>query len=178
VEVVAEAIERLDDSTRTEAGVPKGRKRTGRYTAVRMPVYDVFRPTLVAPPPIAYVLAPSDTQVVRILGLHGATIDSLTATLVAQAQTFVADSAIASPRPFQDHRELRVVGRWMSERREIPARSYIIRTNQPLGSIIIYLLEPQSDDGLVTWNFFDNAFRAGAAYPVMRVMSEPRPPAR
>jgi murein tripeptide amidase MpaA len=178
VEVVAEAIERLDDSTRTEAGVPKGRRRTGRYTAVRMPVYDVFRPTLVAPPPIAYVLAPSDTQVVRILGLHGATIDSLTATLVAQAQTFVADSAIASPRPFQDHRELRVVGRWMSERREIPARSYIIRTNQPLGSIIIYLLEPQSDDGLVTWNFFDNAFRAGAAYPVMRVMSEPRPPAR
>lgn len=175
VEVVAEAMERLNDSSRTEAGVPKGLRRTGRFTPVRMPVYDIYRPTLVASPPIAYALVPSDTHAVRILGLHGVTIDSLTATRVARAETFVADSAITSARPFQGHRELRVVGRWISERREIPAGSYIIPTNQPLGSIIIYLLEPRSDDGLVTWNFFDNAFRAGAAYPVLRVMSDLRP---
>jgi hypothetical protein len=178
VEVIAEAIERLSDSSRTEPGVPKGRRRTGRFTAVKMPVYDIFRPTRLVPPPIAYVLAPRDSQAVRILGLHGVTVDSLTATRVAQVETFIADSAIASPRPFQGHREMRVVGRWTSERRELRAGSYIIPTRQPLGSIIIYLLEPLSDDGFVTWNFFDSAFRSGAAYPVLRVMSEPRPPSR
>jgi hypothetical protein len=26
---------------------------------------------------------------------------------------------------------------------------------QPLANLIFYLLEPQSDDGLLTWNFFD-----------------------
>ena len=176
VAVIAEEVERLSDSSRTEPGVPKGRRRTGRYSSVKMPVYDVYRPTLLAPPPLAYVLASTDTQVVRVLRLHGVRVDSLPATRLALAQTFVADSAITSPRPFQGHRELRVVGRWMSERREIRAGSYIVSTDQPLGSIIIYLLEPQSDDGLVTWNFFDDAFRAGATYPVLRLLSDPRPP--
>ncbi|MDP9178729.1 MAG: hypothetical protein M3O61_13685, partial [Gemmatimonadota bacterium] len=178
VEVIAEAIERLSDSSRTEAGVPKGRRRTGRFTAVRMPVYDRFRPTLLAPPPIAYVLAPADTQVVRLLRQHGARVDSLTATRVAMAETFVADSVIASPRAFQGHRELRVVGHWKTERRELTAGSFIVPTNQRLGSIIIYLLEPLSDDGLVTWNFYDSAFRSGGAYPVLRVMSDPQPAPR
>jgi len=178
VEVIAEAIERLADSSRTEPGVPRGRKRTGRFTAVRMPVYDRFRPTLFAPPPVAYLLAPRDTQAVRLLRLHGIRVDSLAATQLAVAEAFVADSAIASPRQFHGHRELRVAGRWTSERRELPAGSYLVPTSQPLGSIIIYLLEPLSDDGLVTWNFYDNAFHSGGAYPVLRVMSDPRPAPR
>jgi hypothetical protein len=178
VEVIAEAIERLNDSSRTEPGVPRGRRRTGRFTAVRMPVYDRFRPTLFAPPPFAYLLAAGDTQAVRLLRLHGVRVDSLAATQLAVAETFVADSAIASPRQFQGHRELRVSGRWMSERRELPPGSFIVRTSQPLGSIIIYLLEPLSDDGLVTWNFYDTAFHSGGAYPVLRVTSEPRPAPR
>jgi len=178
VAVIAEAIERTGDSSRTEAGVPRGRRRTGRFTAVRMPVYDRFRPTLFAPPPVAYALAQTDTQAVRLLRQHGVRVDSLPETRLASAETFIADSAIASARPFQGHRELRVVGRWMSERRELRAGSYLVPTSQPLGLITIYLLEPLSDDGLVTWNFFDDAFRAGAAYPVLRVMSEPRPASR
>lgn len=178
VEVIAEAIERLSDSSRTEQGVPRGRKRTGRFTPVRMPVYDRFSPTLFAPPPFAYLLAPGDTQTVRLLRLHGVKVDSLAATQLAVAETFVADSAIASPRQFQGHRELRVVGRWMSEQRELRPGSYIVPTSQPLGSIIIYLLEPLSDDGLVTWNFYDDAFHSGGAYPVLRVTSDPRPAPR
>jgi hypothetical protein len=30
-----------------------------------------------------------------------------------------------------------------------------VRTAQPLANVAAYLLEPQSNDGLVTWNFFD-----------------------
>jgi hypothetical protein len=45
---------------------------------------------------------------------------------------------------------------------------------QPLGNLAFYLLEPQSDDGLVTWNFFDDYFdKAGIAtkpveYPIFK----------
>jgi hypothetical protein len=178
VEVVAEAIERTGDSARTETGVPRGRRRTGRFTAVRMPVYDRFRPTLFAQAPVAYALMPNDTQVVRMLRLHGARVDSLAETRLARAESFVIDTTIISPRAFQGHREVSLVGRWVSEERELRAGSYLIRAGQARSSIIIYLLEPQSDDGLVTWNFFDDAFRFGAAYPVLRVMSEPRPTPR
>jgi hypothetical protein len=178
VEVIAETIERLSDSSRTEAGVPRGTRRTGKFAAVRMPVYDRYRPTLFAHAPVAYALTPNDTQVVRMLRLHGVRVDSLAETRLARAERFIIDSAIISPRPFQGHREVSLVGRWMSEERELRAGSYLVPTIQRLGLITIYLLEPQSDDGLVTWNFFDYAFRAGAAYPVLRLMSNPRPPAR
>ncbi len=178
VAVVAEELERTGDSTRTQAGIPRGQRRTGRFKAVKMPVFDRFRPTLFAPPPVAYALAQSDTQVVRLLRQHGVVVDSLPEARTARAETFIVDSAIASPRPFQGHHEMRLVGRWVSEQRELPAGSRVVSTNQPLGLVAIYLLEPQSDDGLVTWNFFDGAIRAGAAYPVLRVMSDLRQPSR
>lgn len=178
LDVIAEAIERTGDSVRTEPGVPRGRRRTGRFTAVRMPVYDRFHPTVFAPPPLAYALASTDAQAVRILRLHGVRVDSLHEMRLARAERFIIDSAIISPRQFQGHREVHLVGRWMSERRELPAGTYLVPTSQPLGLITVYLLEPLSDDGLVTWNFFDYAFRAGAAYPVLRVTSEPLPASR
>ena len=178
IDVVAEDLERTGDSTRTEPGVPKGLRRTGRFHAVKMPVFDRFKPTLFAPPPVAYAIAASDTQAVRLLRLHGIVVDSLSAAASAQAGTFIADSAIFSPRAFQGHHEARVVGRWMSEPRDLPAGTYIVRTGQPLGILLVYLLEPQSDDGLVTWNFFDGALTSGAAYPVLRLMNDPRPVSR
>ena len=45
---------------------------------------------------------------------------------------------------------------------------------QPLRNLIFYLLEPQSDDGLVTWNFFDTYLKAKGVdkkpveYPVFK----------
>ena len=49
-------------------------------------------------------------------------------------------------------------------------------TAQPLGILAVYLLEPQSDDGLVTWNFFDHAIRPGGLYPVFKVGGAPPSP--
>lgn len=175
VAVVAEELERTGDSTRTQAGVSRGQRRTGRFKTLKMPVFDRFRPTLFTPPPAAYVLGPSDTQVVRLLKQHGVIVGTFPAARTVRAETFAIDSTITSPRPFQGHHEIRLVGRWVSEQRELPAGSLVVATNQPLGLIAIYLLEPQSDDGLVTWNFFDNALRSGAAYPVLRVMNMGQP---
>ena len=33
-----------------------------------------------------------------------------------------------------------------------------------------YLLEPESDDGLATWNFLDSRLSAGAIYPVQKIL--------
>jgi Zinc carboxypeptidase len=174
VAVVAEDLGRTGDSTRTEPGVPRGRRRTGRFHAVKMPVFDRFKPTLLLATPVAYAIARADTQTVRMLRLHGVTIDSLVTPVTVRAERFIVDSAIKASRPFQGHNEMRLAGRWTSEQRELSAGTYIVRANQPLGVVAVYLLEPQSDDGLVAWNFFDSALTPGAAYPVLRLMSEPR----
>ena len=31
-----------------------------------------------------------------------------------------------------------------------------------------YLLEPESDDGLTTWNFLDSSLKAGGLHPVLK----------
>ncbi len=167
--VVAEVMERTGDSARTQAGVPKGRRRTGRFITVRMPVYERFKPTLTVTPPFFYLIPPADTQIVRVLSEHGITVSRNDRESPGRVDVFRIDSALTSPRPFQGHREMRLAGRWESETRRIPAGWYIVYTGQPLGLLAVYLLEPQSDDGLVTWNYFDRDLKAGGTYPVLRL---------
>jgi hypothetical protein len=51
----------------------------------------------------------------------------------------------------------------------LPSNSFIVSTAQPRGALIVYLLEPESDDGFATWNFFDRHIRKGGKYPVTRI---------
>ena len=44
-----------------------------------------------------------------------------------------------------------------------------VPADQPLARLAFYLLEPESDDGLVTWNIIEEGLAAGEAYPVYRV---------
>ena len=48
-----------------------------------------------------------------------------------------------------------VKGEYAVETKLFPAGTPIISTAQPLGGLAAYLLEPESDDGLLVWNFFD-----------------------
>lgn len=175
--VVAEILESTGDSSRTQAGVPKGRRRTGRYISVNMPVFERFRPTLTMSRPSRYVIPSGDTQVVRVLRDHGIIVSAASQSLGGgAASVFVIDSAVASSRPFQGHREMRLTGKWHAETRAIPAGSFIVNTSQPLGQLAIYLIEPQSDDGLVTWNYFDSELKPGGTYPVFRIDGPPPTP--
>jgi len=51
----------------------------------------------------------------------------------------------------------------------LPANSFIVSTAQPHGALIVYLLEPESDDGFTTWNFFDSRIEKGGRYPVKHI---------
>ena len=58
-----------------------------------------------------------------------------------------------------------------SESRDFATGSFIVRTAQPLGTLAVYLLEPQSEDGLATWNFFDEHMSIGRDFPIVRIRS-------
>jgi hypothetical protein len=62
-------------------------------------------------------------------------------------------------------------GRWVTDSLTLERGTRVIRAGQPLGILALYLLEPQSDDGLATWNFLDPWISAGGRYPIARVMS-------
>ena len=48
-----------------------------------------------------------------------------------------------------------------TQQRRVPPGTYAVRTNQPLSNLIVYLLEPASNDGLATWNLFQPELTAG-----------------
>jgi len=60
-------------------------------------------------------------------------------------------------------------GKFQSSTRAFPAGSLLIRTAHPLHALIAYLLEPESDNGYVRWNFLDSWLEKKAIYPVYRV---------
>jgi hypothetical protein len=134
-------------------------------------VYDRFVPTLTRRMPDAYALAPGQAKAAGLLALHGVRVDTLRSSWRVRAQVFTVDSIFRSPRPFQGHNEVRLVGRWADAERTIPAGWLVVRRNQPLATVAAYLLEPESDDGLATWNVFDASLRPGGEFPVLRVES-------
>jgi hypothetical protein len=167
--VLVEQLERTGDTATTEPGVPPGLRRTGRVRATTMPVFDRFAPTLGRRLPYAYALAPEHEAAVRLLRLHGMIVERLDGDLPVEVERFTIDSVARAPRAFQRHRETRVEGRWSRGPMTLRAGSVVVRTGQPLSILAAYLLEPESDDGLTTWNYFDAALQPGAVHPVLRV---------
>ena len=77
-----------------------------------------------------------------------------------------AANAQRAARPFQGHTEVTLFGRWGEPReRALPAGSVYV----PATLLAVYLLDPQSDDGLVTWNVIAPP-AAQSTSPVVRVV--------
>ena len=49
----------------------------------------------------------------------------------------------------------RLEGTYESKEMLFPKGTVFVSTAQPLGNLVVYLLEPECDDGLFAWNFFD-----------------------
>ncbi len=171
--VVAEITEKTASDTRTQAGLPKGLKRTGKFIAVKMPVYDRFKATLWTDMPVKYFIPAGDTAVVRLLRLHGINVAPGSINLGARArlQQFSIDSVIRAPRAFQNHKETRVEGKWRDYNGPLPPSYYVVDvTLLPRGPLSVYLLEPQSEDGLVDWNYLDGELSPSGVYPILRAL--------
>jgi hypothetical protein len=167
--VIKEDLEKTGDSSLTQPGVPRGERRTGRFRSIPMPIYDRFTSTLDRTPPAAYVVAPDDTAAVTLLRLHGIRVVRSDTAWTARGESFVIDSIVSAERLFQGHHEVRLKGHWERGLQTLPPKSFIVSTAQPRGALIVYLLEPESEDGLTTWNLFDHALRKGGRFPVRRI---------
>ena len=131
-----------------------------------------FEPVLRQPRPTGDLMSPSDTGVVAMLRRHGLFGETGFKIRRREVYSFRVDSAQRSTRVFQGHHEMRVYGNWnRDEFREmaVPTGMYFVNAYQSRGLLVQYLLEPVSDDGLATWNFFDSSIKPGAIYPILRV---------
>jgi len=161
-----EILERTGDSARTQPGVPRGLRRTGRIVTRDMPVFDRFVPTLERPVVGQYVISGRDTATLRRLALHGVATHRLEGAPPRSLEEFVVDSVQRASRPFQGHLETRVFGQWRAATVEVDDPYVVDAAANP--SLVMYLLDPESDDGLGTWDLFAARLAPGV-HPVRRV---------
>jgi hypothetical protein len=121
--------------------------------------------------PFAYVFSSKHENVVEKLLQHGIDCESVTQTPdeKIKGQQYTITHSQQSRRAFQKHRTMSVEVDIAAADIDIEASDIIVRTAQPLGRLAAYLLEPDSDDGLVTWNFFDDHVEKGKVFPVRRL---------
>jgi hypothetical protein len=154
-----------------------GRMMTTMAESVAKPTpmtdYGVFTASASRRVPRSYVIAASPSglhdAVAGKLREHGVRIESLAAPVRMTVETFIVGTVTRSERVFQGHREVSVTGRFERRDVDVPAGSILVRADQPLGRLAFYLLEPESDDSLATWNLLDGALEPGAVHPVMKV---------
>jgi hypothetical protein len=178
-DLLIEEVVRTGDSVRTEPGLRPGLRRTGKTRYVKAQVYDRFDPTLEQTLPFAWVIPPAQASLLEPLRRHGLFIEQIEAPVSVRAERFMIDSVVRASQPFQGHQEVSLAGRWeAADTLGLETGTFVIRAGQPLGILALYLLEPQSDDGLTTWNFLDQWLRPGDRYPIVRIVDRVTLPLR
>ena len=148
----------------SEAAAPVAMKDYGIFAATRslaMPKGWLIPKALVESPRLAGAL--------QHLRWHGIRTQEVTQPAQVSVERFTIAELTKAPRPFQGHQEARLKGTFDKAQLSIESGSLFIPADQPLARLAFYLLEPESDDGLVTWNVIDEGLAVGQTYPIYRV---------
>ncbi len=154
----------------------QGRQRarpTEKEVKYTVPYFADFNPKKTVLLPAAYFIPAGAADITEKILQHGIAVERLTRETEFPLQRFNISDMKSEEFIYQGHRFTRIQGEWEEDRISLPAGTFVVRTAQPLGVLAAYLLEPQSDDGLLLWNFFDRYLtrqwgRGFGFYPVQR----------
>ena len=155
-------------------GTP-GFYRTGKIVQFdNIDYYAKFDAEIEATLPRGYVIPAAFAHVAENLRNHGVKVTTLTKGQTFSGEIFTVEKLEKAQRKFEGHFMARATGTYTATKAKFSKGDFLIDLAQPLGNLAFYLLEPESDDGLVTWNFFDDYFEKQGignkpvAYPVFK----------
>ena len=138
--------------------------------------YNAFEPILEATKPLGYVVPGMFADVVGKLRSHGIPMEMLSNNETFSGEVFVVDEVEKQSFVQNEHRNSRLQGSFEAAQRDFGAGDFFIPMNHRLANLAFYLLEPQADDGLAYWNFFDQYLEErlkqldSVDYPVFKVL--------
>ncbi|MGQ9560561.1 MAG: M14 family metallopeptidase [Candidatus Oleimicrobiaceae bacterium] len=146
----------------------------------RLPYFGQYVPTATVPLPAAYLFPAQVREVAAKLVQHGVVVERLAQPCTLVVDAFQVEKIEVAPRSYQGHYLVTLTGSWQRERKVFAAGDFFVDTAQPLAPLVACLLEPESDDALAKWNFFDRylytsqwAARPGT-FPVSKAVERPR----
>jgi hypothetical protein len=131
-----------------------------------------FEPTLTVVRPAGYIIPPGFDPIVEKLHQHGIQTEPFEGG--CEVDVYTISKIDRAEQEFQGHQTVSLEATAARHNRTLPAGSTLISTAQLLGTLALYLLEPMSEDGLATWNFFDGQLEVGREFPVVRLVSPDR----
>jgi hypothetical protein len=139
---------------------------------VKMLDYGLFAAARTVPVPQGYLIPQDEAlrPLVETLRTHGIQVEELDQPLTARTGSFTIESVKRAARPVQGHRISSVTGRWHEQESRFEPGTWLVRTTQPLGLLAAFLLEPESDDGLLAWNFLDRFLQPGKVVPIHKLL--------
>jgi len=139
----------------TDANGRRRPQKTDRQKNVTVPYYIDYYPSKNVKFPFAYLLTVNDQEVTGLLKAQGIRVEQLINLSKIEVERFEITELKGALRLNQGHYTNTIKGRIIKDTIDFPAGTLVIRTAQPLANLASYLLEPQSNDGLMTWNYFD-----------------------
>jgi dipeptidyl-peptidase-4 len=156
---------------------PRVRPTETKRTYSNVPYYANYTAKRTVRFPRGYMITANDAAIIRNLRRHGITVEQLTEAAKLTVEVFSVTEMTAAERLNQGHYTNTVKGEYAEREMEFPAGTYFVSTAQPLANVAAYLLEPESDDGLIVWNFFDRYLaqqwgRGPREYPVYKLYGQ------
>ena len=149
--------------------------RTGKIiTLHNIDYYAKFNAEVESTLPKGYIIPKEFTVIVDNLRKHGVMVTELTKNQKFNGEIFAVEKYEKATRKFEGHLMARASGKFNKASKAFKKGDFIVDLAQPLGNLAFYFLEPESDDGYVTWNFFDTQLeKAGVnnltvEYPVFK----------
>ena len=168
LDVLVGEVDRIEG----QDGKPTRYARKDQSTPEQMRVFRRFRATQRQRLPAAWAVLDPTPEVVQRLRWHGVAFEELGAATAARARTFRVVKLRKPKRPYQGHQALVLEGAWQDARDvTLPRGALLVPARQPRARVAATLLEPLSEDGLSTWNFFED--QTDETFPVLRLFALP-----
>jgi hypothetical protein len=160
-------IEAWDLATQRARNIAGGTRKKWRNV-----FYCRFVPEIGVRRPRGYLVPAARTDVVDHLRAHNVDVERVppehAKTRVERYVVLAKETTFSPDVGNQPRRETVLFVRRETADHASQQGDWFVPMDQPLAHVAIYLLEPESDDGLVRWGWFD-ALAPGDAYPVLRV---------
>jgi hypothetical protein len=130
-------------------------KQSDRKRTVTVPYIADYYATKNVAVPVAYILSVPDPEILDNLKTHGIEVSKLNEDITVEVERYKISEIAGAKRLYQGHYNNTIKGEFVKETKEFKKGTYVIYSAQKLGNLASYLLEPETDDGYVKWNFLD-----------------------
>ncbi len=150
----------------------------GGYSLQNVPVYLNWQTTRTTDRPVGYLLPPAAANVVPLLQAQDIAVYRFRDEASIDSEVYYA-TAINRDSYFQGHYLLSTEVEKEMETLDVGTGWFYIPTAQSKGNLITYLLEPETDDNLITWGFMNHIVQVTEPgqnrrqrVPMIRVMTQ------